>query len=1075
MAVCAEDGVEALTLAADTGFALYCAIFVFCMQTGFCFLEAGNVRAVNVQNIVLKNLGDCCIGAICWWMAGFGLAYGADAGEADNPFLGNADFFLLTGGAVSPCKFGLWMKSYAYLTTASTIVSGAVAERISLRAYYCIVFVICTFTYPIGLHWVWSPQGWLSPWKGEVLMANGALDFAGGGVIHLTGGVGATIAAVMVGPRSLPCGVDVFSAEGAALVSPHNRFSAAIGALFLWVSWFAFNASGVASLSADGGSSIASNACFTTLVSGSTAIVTSAVYTRITLGHTDMLHACNSLLAGLVGITAGCGFISPHWSIVVGFASCFFFVAWSNLRVKLRIDDVIDAGAVHGVCGAWGILAVGLFCDADRVRLAIGVVGAGSAHGVFNGGGFEQLGVQALALASLAAWSAACMGLTCIVLKLTIGLRVSEHAEHIGLDIAELGTSSYDYLDRIREEAEAAERIQTMAGSAFDCLIEFDLDAARSIVQESIPDCGAAPPFHKILLRLLNNLGSYRPYLPDALFCAQDSDDDDATEETTASPRLAFSPSTDGFAQLSAGFPQGPVACIAFSDVEASTKLWEHAGDSMREALGLHNSLLRKVIDDTGGYEVKIIGDAFMVAYESPEDAVRFGLDAQCALVGCNQWPELLLEHPLCTPTDDKLGRRIWNGVRIRVGIHVGEVRVELNPVNKRADYFGNTVNRAARCESSSVGGMVCITSSVMQEVRGTSVLAGAVIYEMGMCTLKGVAGKVELTGLFPASLSARQERATQVLAERAECATAVSGPRSSGAHRFSTASSRRRGSEVPDAVELAVCRLQHRLNRKKGSLLRVQVQYRELFPSEVTHGEEVLATIQAIIALAADTANKHVGKLASVVEGSLEVTFNVTKPNKDHLNNALLATLALRSAFESEPRVAGFATAGVSTGDFLSGNAGGLRNSFSLVVSSGVEGAALACAVAARYRTFAVLATRITGNHPEVSAVALRPVREIAEAGLYFEEFDYLAVSVQETWRTTYADAFDSGDLDTLRELSARNSCDVVLARVVSTLHGADEDHEFDCVENSIAVATRKVDQSEATSVRPSISELEG
>eukprot|EP01065_Artemidia_motanka_P026662 TRINITY_DN3185_c0_g1_i2.p1 TRINITY_DN3185_c0_g1~~TRINITY_DN3185_c0_g1_i2.p1 ORF type:complete len:1826 (+),score=430.72 TRINITY_DN3185_c0_g1_i2:164-5641(+) len=516
---------------------LICVVFVFMMQAGFSFLEAGGVRAENAQNVIFKNVGDCCIGALCWWATGYGLAFGQDADTGTKPFAGDADFFLFSHGDFPMSRMAHWMLSYVYMTTAGTIISGAIAERVALGAYYCIIIVIACVSYPVGCHWIWGAEGWLSPWNPDRVAGNGVLDFAGSIVIHMTGGVTALVGAKIIGPRRLPGGVDVFSEEGEFVCIPHNKFSCAVGTLLLWTSWFAFNAGSVVGMSP--GSEIAANACLTTLLAGAAAAVTGLISSYFLFGFVELCHVCNCLLAGLVAITAGCAYVAPEYAVIIGTISAFCYTYAVRFRKWMRVDDVIDAFAVHGVNGAFGGICVGLFADAERIRGGTGDATLGKDEGLFIGGEFTQLGVQCLGIVAAAAWSAAVMTIITGTLKVIGVLRVSLDEELSGLDIAEHRSSAYEYLATIRADRNLADGIVAIGTEVCGKLVDFDLAGAKRTIEDVRSNL---PRRHRggILTYfddLTANLGRYRPYLPDSLFLQQEEEDAASTPKSQRSQR----------------------------------------------------------------------------------------------------------------------------------------------------------------------------------------------------------------------------------------------------------------------------------------------------------------------------------------------------------------------------------------------------------------------------------------------------------------------------------------------------------------------------------------------------------
>eukprot|EP01062_Namystynia_karyoxenos_P034280 TRINITY_DN2513_c0_g1_i1.p1 TRINITY_DN2513_c0_g1~~TRINITY_DN2513_c0_g1_i1.p1 ORF type:complete len:2057 (+),score=452.05 TRINITY_DN2513_c0_g1_i1:66-6236(+) len=525
----------------DAAWKLMCAILVFLMQLGFCFLEAGAVRATSVQNIAFKNMIDFSLGAMCWWSVGWAFAFGDGAGSS--AFIGVGDFFLSVDHGSD--KIPRWCLSWVYMITSTTIISGAVAERISMRAY-CVMVVLCgSLCYPIAVHWVWADAGWLSPAKSDRIVGNGALDFAGGCVIHMLGGSWALIAAYWVGPRQLPSGVSIFSAKGREMVAAHNKFQLAVGTLLLWFSWYAFNAGSVSSISR-GGSEVAGHVMVVTTIGGATGVLTGAISTRVVYGYYHLGAVCNACLTGLVSVTAGCAYMDVWAAVVVAAVGALLHFAWLRLMERLHVDDVIDASAVHLVGGLWGTVAVGLFADQELVQKALGVDYV-EHYGLFLGGGGEQLAAQLLMAAAVGAWTAAFATAACAVLRRTIGLRVALQAELQGLDECLHHAVCYDYLTQMQKKAQEAQRELNMAQRVADCLVAFDLVGAESVMDEHFNAAGGASALAEVFESLLANLRLYEPYIPRSLFC-NTSDTGSSTSRDSSGPcpvlAVELSPST---------------------------------------------------------------------------------------------------------------------------------------------------------------------------------------------------------------------------------------------------------------------------------------------------------------------------------------------------------------------------------------------------------------------------------------------------------------------------------------------------------------------------------------------------
>jgi Amt family ammonium transporter len=370
-------------------------------------------RAKNAGNIIMKNLMDFAAGAIIYFMVGWALMYGSSIGG----LIGSDQFFLK--GLELPDYAG-WMFQVVFAATAATIVSGAMAERTRFASYLIYSVVISGLIYPISGHWIWN-GGWLAEM--------GFHDFAGSTVVHSVGGWAALVGAVILGPRAGKY-VKINGKTGVKAIPGHNLPLAALGVFILWFGWYGFNAGSTLSGT---DASIAFIAVTTTLSASAGAIAAMTV-SWFAFGKPDPSMSLNGALAGLVGITAGCAVVSPAGAIVIGLISGVLVVASVELLdKKLYIDDPVGAVSVHGVCGAWGTAAVGLFATGA----------SGGISGLFYGGGAAQLGVQLLGIASVFVWVTITASLLFFAIKGLVGLRVSESAELAGLDIEEHGVESY--------------------------------------------------------------------------------------------------------------------------------------------------------------------------------------------------------------------------------------------------------------------------------------------------------------------------------------------------------------------------------------------------------------------------------------------------------------------------------------------------------------------------------------------------------------------------------------------------------------------------------------------------------
>ncbi|MCI7767165.1 MAG: ammonium transporter [Oscillospiraceae bacterium] len=391
------------------------AALVFFMQAGFAMVETGFTRAKNAGNIIMKNLMDFCIGTVMFILIGFSLLLGEDA----MGLIGKPGFDIFTN--YENFDWSNFVFNLVFCATTATIVSGAMAERTKFLSYCIYSGVISGLIYPIEAHWIWG-GGWLAQL--------GFHDFAGSCAIHMVGGISALIGAKILGPR-----IGKFVKDKSGKVTKVNAFPGhsltigALGCFILWFGWYGFN--GAAATTGPQLGSI----FLTTTVAPAVATVVCMIFTWIKYGKPDVSMCLNASLAGLVGITAGCDVMDCFGAAMVGVVSGLLVVfgVWLLDHV-LYIDDPVGAVAVHMMNGIWGTLAVGLF--------ATETVPECSMNGLFYGGGFDLLGLQALGVVTVGAWTAITITVTFLIIKSTIGLRASVEEETRGLDITEHGLPS---------------------------------------------------------------------------------------------------------------------------------------------------------------------------------------------------------------------------------------------------------------------------------------------------------------------------------------------------------------------------------------------------------------------------------------------------------------------------------------------------------------------------------------------------------------------------------------------------------------------------------------------------------
>ena len=424
---------------------LLSGFFVFFMQAGFAMLCAGSVRSKNVMNILIKNVLDACIGCIAYFCFGYAISYGDSGKGAANNFMGEGWFFLAKGDHAA--DFGTdyvqwedFFFQWAFTAAAATITSGAMAERTAFQAYIAYSFLLSAFVYPVVVHWIWSSAGWLSTGYKDPLFDVGMKDFAGSGIVHMTGGIAGLMGAAIVGPRT-----GRFDASGRPMAMPgHNAALVVLGTFILWVGWYGFNPGSVLMIHGANAVTVA-RVCVTTTLAAASGGIGAMVLNYSLYKVWDLVAVCNGCLAGLVSITAGACVLQPWSAILAGFVGSVVLWAASKLLLKLRIDDPLEAFPVHGACGAWGVIAVGLFADQQLLGDYMGNAKADQKiYGAFLGGGGKLLGNQILGIVVITLWVGATIGGLFFALKTVGMLRASAEEEAAGLDESKHGGSAYN-------------------------------------------------------------------------------------------------------------------------------------------------------------------------------------------------------------------------------------------------------------------------------------------------------------------------------------------------------------------------------------------------------------------------------------------------------------------------------------------------------------------------------------------------------------------------------------------------------------------------------------------------------
>lgn len=417
--------IEDLGISLDTVWMLLAAMLVFFMQPGFALCEAGFTRSKNTANILFKNFVDFMLGSLLFWFVGFGIMFGSNGeGFMGMPNFGDLSFY--DNGM--PIE-GFLMFETVFCATSATIVSGAMAERTKFSMYVVYSLFISLLIYPIEGHWTWG-GGWLCNGDETSFMMNTFgdtfHDFAGSAVVHSVGGVLSLVGAICLGPR-----LGKYSKEGKVHAIPgHNLMAAALGVFVLWFGWFGFNPGSQLAASGEVNRVAISHVFLTTNLAAVAGGLATMFTSWIKYGKPSFSLTLNGVLAGLVGITAGCDLVSPLGAVIIGLV-CGVVLVFSIefIDAKLHIDDPVGASSVHGVCGIIGTLMTGLLS---------------TSNGLFYGFGWGFLGAQTLGIICIDVWAAATGATLFYTIKKTVGLRVDKRVEEEGLDIYEHGESAYN-------------------------------------------------------------------------------------------------------------------------------------------------------------------------------------------------------------------------------------------------------------------------------------------------------------------------------------------------------------------------------------------------------------------------------------------------------------------------------------------------------------------------------------------------------------------------------------------------------------------------------------------------------
>ncbi|MFX3633790.1 MAG: ammonium transporter [Candidatus Pristimantibacillus sp.] len=426
MAFADDPSGKTLDIGINSLWVMVAFVLVLLMQGGFILLEAGSTRMKNAGHVAGKTIFTVGLGALIYWAVGYGFAFGGNG----NAFIGMGDFFFnpgVTGDDEGIPKSVFFLFQLAFAAVSLSIAWGGFAERAKLSSYLVFTVIFVAVIYPVVAHWIWG-GGWLAE--------DGAQDFAGSTVVHLTGALAAFAATILLKPR-----IGKFNKDGSANeISGHNQVFTALSVLLLWVGWFGFNAGSTLAI----GDGFFGYVAFTTMLGAGAGAIAALLISWAVTGKADITTTLNGTLAGLVAITASCAFVDPWAAVVIGLVAGVLVFFSAKFFEKMKVDDPIYAMSVHGIAGIWGTLANGIFATqalAEKVGVGQG--------GIIDTGSWKQLWVQFESVVVCGAFVLAASFLVLGVMKMIMGFRVTEEQEIVGLDLSEHG--AYGYPEQLKK------------------------------------------------------------------------------------------------------------------------------------------------------------------------------------------------------------------------------------------------------------------------------------------------------------------------------------------------------------------------------------------------------------------------------------------------------------------------------------------------------------------------------------------------------------------------------------------------------------------------------------------------
>ncbi|GBG83397.1 hypothetical protein CBR_g37111 [Chara braunii] len=441
-----DHHVNNVSIGADGMFLLFSAYLVFAMQAGFGMLCAGSVRRKNTVDIVLTHIMNAAVGAMSYYLVGFTFAFG----RSSNGFIGAHSFAKPDDKAINPnAQPGAWLFQWTFAVAAASITTGSITERTQFTTYILCSTFLTAFVYPVVSHWVWAPSGWLSAANvRNKFLGVGMVDFAGSGVVHMTGAIAGFWGSWIEGPR-----IGRFDMRGNPKeMRGHSPILEVLGTLLLWFGWYGLTTGSVlATISPSGiaNNVLVARTVITTTLAGGAASVTVLLARKSMTGHWMVEDACSGLIAGFTAVTAGCSVIEPWAAVVLGFLAAWVLIGMNRLALKIRYDDPLNAFQRHGGCGLLGIIFVGLLAKKEYLLQTLRT-SDNSPYGLLYGGGGRLLAAQVTGAICITAWTSVTMGTLFYALNNVVLLRISEEEEAAGLDVVSHGRVLDEYRDELR-------------------------------------------------------------------------------------------------------------------------------------------------------------------------------------------------------------------------------------------------------------------------------------------------------------------------------------------------------------------------------------------------------------------------------------------------------------------------------------------------------------------------------------------------------------------------------------------------------------------------------------------------